>query len=53
MKNLILLFTVLLFTANLACAAIKISPSYVELDANKGKKDYITGSFSVSEAKMK
>ena len=44
------LLTLLLF-ANTAHAAIRISPSFIELDANKNKKDYITGSFSVTGGK--
>lgn len=47
MKFLIVLMTLLISTS-CAFSAIKISPSYVELDANKVKKDYITGSFSVA-----
>lgn len=45
-----LLLTLLMF-ANTAHAAIRISPSFIEMDANKTKKDYITGSFSVAGGK--
>jgi len=48
MKRLLLVILALFITANCAFSAIRISPSYVELDANKTKKDYITGSFTVS-----
>ncbi len=48
MKKLLLVLIALFLTANCAFSALKISPSYVELDANKIKKDYITGSFSVA-----
>lgn len=48
MKRLLLVLLALFISANCAFSAIRISPSYVELDANKVKKDYITGSFSVS-----
>jgi hypothetical protein len=44
------LLTLLLF-ANTAHAAIRISPSYIELDANKTKKDYIADSFTVAGGK--
>ena len=40
MKRLFILFTLLFFTVNVANAAIKVSPSYLELDANQSKKDY-------------
>jgi len=51
MKKLLALFTILFFTMNTASAAIRVSPSYIELDANKTRKDYITSSFSVSGGK--
>lgn len=51
MKKLLLLFTLFALSMNIANAAIRISPSYVELNANKTKKDYITGSFIVSGGK--
>lgn len=51
MKKLVTLLFTLLFAVNIANAAIKISPSYVELDANKTRKDYITGSFTVTGGK--
>lgn len=44
------LMSLLLF-ANAAHAAVRISPSYIELDANKIKKEYITGSFTVAGGK--
>lgn len=51
MKKIFTLFALLIFTINTANAAIRISPSYIELNANKTKKDYITGSFTVSGGK--
>lgn len=51
MKNFLILLILFLFSTISADAAIKISPAYIELDANKSNKDYITGSFSVSGAK--
>ena len=37
--------------SGIAHAAIKISPAYIDIDANKTKKDYITSSFSVAGGK--
>lgn len=51
MKKILFTIFCLIFTLNTTQAAIKISPSYVELNANKTKKDFITGSFSVSGGK--
>ena len=51
MKKILVLLTFLIITVNVANAAIRVSPSYLELDANKIKKDYITGSFSVEGGK--
>jgi len=51
MKKLLALFTFMVLAANVATAAVRVSPSYVEVDANKTKKDYITGSFTVSGGK--
>lgn len=51
MKKLFMLLVLLIFTINTADAAIRISPSYIELNANKTKKDYVTGSFSVAGGK--
>lgn len=48
-KGLVLM--ALLFATSAANAAIRISPGSVELDANKTKKDYVTGSFVVAGAK--
>lgn len=39
---------VLIIFAGSAYGAIKISPSYIELDANKTRKDYISESFAVA-----
>ncbi len=50
MKKLLAIL-VLFMVTGFAQAAIKISPSYIELNANKTKKDYITGSFSVAGGK--
>lgn len=51
MKKILALLALIIFTANIATAAVRVSPSYIELDGNKGKKDYITGSFSVAGGK--
>src|SRR5574344_1676524 len=51
LSTVFFIFTVLFFTLNSAQAAIKVSPSYTELDANTTKKDYISGSFGVSGGK--
>jgi len=51
MKKLLALFTFMVLAANVATAAVRVSPSYVEIDANKSKKDYITGSFTVAGGK--
>lgn len=51
MRKLLMLLILFIFAANAADAAIRISPSYIELNANKTKKDYITGSFSISGGK--
>ena len=48
MKRLLLVLLALFISANCAFSAIRVSPSYVEIDANKTKKDYITGSFGVA-----
>jgi hypothetical protein len=48
MKKIFLILLAFFLTSNCVFSAIKISPSYVELDANTAKKDYITGSFGVS-----
>ena len=48
MKRLLIVLIALFISTNCAFSALKISPSYLELDANKVKKDYITGSFSVA-----
>lgn len=50
MKKLVVLAFLFIFVG-VADAAIKISPGYVEIDANKTKKDYITGAFSVAGGK--
>lgn len=50
LQRVLILLVLLLFT-NTAYAAIRISPSYIELNANKTKKDYITGSFTVTGGK--
>lgn len=47
MKKLLAVL-ILFVCGGVAQAAIKISPSYLELDANKTKKDYVTGSFLVA-----
>ena len=39
-KVLLSAFALFIFTFNAANAAIKVTPSYVEIDANKTKKDY-------------
>lgn len=51
MKKWLMTFVLFILTINAATAAIRVSPAYVELDANKTKKDYITGSFSISGGK--
>lgn len=51
MKKLLILLALFVFSVNAAAAAIRVSPSYIELDANKTKKNYITGSFSISGGK--
>lgn len=51
MKKILILLTMVLLTMNMANAAVKISPASIELNANKNKKDYITGSFEVSGGK--
>lgn len=51
MKKLLMLVTLFVLCLNSANAAIRVSPAYVELDANESKKDYITGSFSVEGGK--
>jgi len=45
------LFALFIFTADIASAAIKVSPAIITIDASKVKKDYITGSFSVGGGK--
>ena len=50
-KKLFISFTFMLLATNITNAAVRVSPSYVEVDANKAKKDYITGSFTVSGGK--
>lgn len=52
MRKVFFILICLLFLGfNSANAAIKVSPSYVELDGNTTKKDYITGSFTVTGGK--
>lgn len=51
MKKLLMLLTMIVLTMNMADAAVKISPANIELNANKNKKDYISGSFDVSGGK--
>lgn len=51
MKKIFMLIALLIFSINAANAAIRISPSYIELNANKTKKDYIASSFTVSGGK--
>jgi len=51
MKKILMLLALLILTVNTANAAVKISPSYVELEANKTKKDYTTGSFTITGGK--
>lgn len=52
MKKFILyILIIFLFCINSANAAIKVSPSYIELDGNTTKKDYITGAFTVTGGK--
>lgn len=52
MKKIFLIFITLFFLCiNQSYGAIKVSPSYVELDGNSTKKDYITGSFTVTGGK--
>ena len=51
MRKLIILLGLLMFFSLSVEAAIKVSPGYVELDANKSNKDYITGSFSIAGGK--
>lgn len=52
MRKVITLFMVLMLSFNVANAAIRVSPSYIELDANKGNnKDYISSSFTVTGGK--
>lgn len=51
MKRLFILIFISIVSINTANAAVRISPAYVELDANKTKKDYITGSFTVTGGK--
>lgn len=48
MQKHILTLLVLMLFSSCAYGAIKISPSYIELDANKTKKDYISESFGVA-----
>lgn len=55
MKKILFLLTltllIFIFSFNSANAAIRVSPTYIELDANKTKKDYVSGSFTVSGGK--
>lgn len=51
MKRILLLLVLFVLSLNSANAAIRVSPSYIELDANKTKKDYVSGSFTVSGGK--
>lgn len=52
MKKFVLaLFLTFLLNINIANAAIKISPSYIDIDANTTKKDYLSSSFNVSGGK--
>lgn len=51
MKKFFVLISLFIFSINTANAAVRISPAFVELDANKVKKDYVTGSFTVTGGK--
>lgn len=51
MKKILFLLFLFLFTLNTANAAIRVSPNYIELDANATKKDFVSGSFTVSGGK--
>ncbi len=51
MKKIILIFFIFCINVNVSEAAIKVSPATVEIDANKIKKDYLAGSFSVEGGK--
>lgn len=51
MKKVLSLLALFIFTFNAANAAIRVTPGYVEIDANKTKKDYVSGSFTVSGGK--
>lgn len=51
MKKLLLILMTLLLNFNIVNAAIRVSPSNIEIDANKTKKNYITGSFTVTGGK--
>lgn len=51
MKKVLILFVGLILNINIANAAIRVSPGNIELDANKTKRDYITGSFNVTGGK--
>ena len=48
MKKILLFILILFFSFVEAKAAIKISPSTIELNANTTKKDYISTAFNVS-----
>jgi hypothetical protein len=50
MKKSLLVLLALFFVSNSAFSAIRVSPSYLELNANKSKKDYISSSFTVAGA---
>ncbi len=51
MKKIILIFLIFCINVNVSEAALKVSPATVEIDANKIKKDYLAGSFSVEGGK--
>lgn len=51
MKKILFLLLLFVFTLNAANAAIRVSPSDIEIDANDTKKDFVSGSFTVSGGK--
>ena len=51
MKKLFFLIAIIFCNAQSSFCAIRVSPAYLELDANTTSKDYLTSSFSVSGGK--
>lgn len=51
MKKILLGLLLFFVTASYGYCSVRITPTYVELDANKTKKDYVTGSFNVRGGK--